>query len=669
MHKCSRQSESRKLYAVSSLNNSNMINYPSLFSPGKIGSLEAKNRIVMAPMVRNYADEKGFVTPRYVAHIDRIARGGVGTMILEASFIRQDGKGFTHQLGLHVDDVIPGLAKLVEVAHASGAALGPQLFHAGRQTSSQITGVQPVAPSTVPDPTVTELPRSLDVEEIHEIVDAFAQAAKRAKEAGCDLVEIHGAHGYLITQFLSPFSNYRDDIYGGSEEGRMRFASEIIQAVRKAVGPDFPVTMRISANEMVPNGLTLEDSVVIAKKLEELGVDAVHVSSGNNASFNRGFMIPPMALPDAPEVPFAEWIKQWVRIPVIAVGKIRSPDLAEEILRTGKADFVALGRPLLADPDWPKKAQEGRSTEINKCVACNEGCITRLFANKDVWCTVHPETAREEEFAKPLPSKSKRVFIAGGGPAGMKAAQVAALRGHEVVLLEELDHLGGALVPAAVPPHRQGWEELCSYLAREMDRRGIDVRLKTKATAELAKKEGANVAIVAVGASPVRSLVPGSQHENVVTGRDLLEGKATAKGKVVVLGGGISGALVAEYLAGKGHGVTIVGTTDAIAKEAAVVDRDLLLERLQELGVEMLTEAKILLIQNGKVLVTDSGGMEDLPMELPADTVVICQGSKSNDGIATELRAVVDQVFVVGDAALPRDVTYAMLEGARAGLL
>ncbi len=646
-----------------------MINYPSLFSPGRIGSLEAKNRIVMAPMVRNYADERGFVTPRYVAHIARVARGGVGTMILEASFIRQDGKGSTHELGLHVDDIIPGLAQLTEAAHANGAILGPQLFHAGRQTSSEITGTQPVAPSPVPDPTVTEPPRSLDVGEIHEIVDAFAQAAKRAKEAGCDFVEIHGAHGHLIMQFLSPFSNYRDDLYGSSEEGRMLFASEVIQAVRKAVGSDFPVTMRISANEMVPNGLTLEDSARIAKKLEELGVDAIHVSSGNNVSFNRGYMIPPMALPDAPEVPFAEWIKQGVKIPVIAVGKIRSPDLAEEILRTGKADFVALGRPLLADPDWPKKAQEGRLAEINKCVACNEGCITRLFAKKDVWCTVNPETAHENEFAKPLPSKAKRVFIAGGGPAGMKAAQVAALRGHRVVLFEELDHLGGALIPASMPPHRQGWGELCGYLTEEIRRLGIDIRLKTKATAELAKKERADIAIVAVGASPVRSLIPGIQHENVLVGRDLLEGKAAAKGRVVVLGGGISGALVAEYLAAKGHSVTIVGTTGMIAKEAAVVDRDLLLERLQELGVEMLTDAKILLIQNGKVLVTGPGGTEDLPMELPADTIVICLGSKPNDSIAKELRAVVEQVFVIGDAAMPRDVTYAMLEGARAGLL
>ena len=631
--------------------------------------LETKNRVVMPPMVRNYADERGFVTPKYLAHIERVARGGVGTIILEASFIRTDGKGFSHQLGLHKDDVIPGLKQLVQAAHAQGAVIGPQLYHAGRQTSSQTTGTQPIAPSPIPDSTINEMPRSLDIEEIRDIVNAYAEAARRSKEAGSDFVEIHGAHGYLITQFLSPFSNTREDEYGGSEEGRLRFATEVIRAVREAVGSGFPVTIRISADEMVPNGLTLEDSSTISKRLEELGVDAIHVSSGNYASFNRGYMIAPMSMPDGLQVPFAEWIKNCVSIPVIAVGKIRSPARADDIIRTGKADFVAIGRSLLADPDWPIKAQDGRIDQIRNCIACNEGCITRLFSNQDVWCTVNPETSREEEFAKSLSEVKKRVFIAGGGPAGMEAARVAAIRGHRVVLAEERDHLGGALLLASMSPKRPGWSELRDYLVGEMKRLGVDVRLGTKATLELAKKEGAEVAIVAIGASQFPPAIPGIRSKNVVLSRDLLEGKARIHGeKVVVMGGGTSGAQIADFLSQRDYDVTIVTAGKEIAKGAAVVIRDLMLDRLQQCGVKMLTDTRIIEITKDKVLIVGPGDSDDLPGELPADTVVASTGAKPNDSLAEELRKVVKQVFVVGDAVAPRDVTYAMLEGARAGI-
>jgi 2,4-dienoyl-CoA reductase-like NADH-dependent reductase (Old Yellow Enzyme family)/thioredoxin reductase len=631
--------------------------------------LETKNRVVMPPMVRNYADENGLVTPKYLAHIERVAKGGVGTIILEASFIRSDGKGFSHELGLHTDDVIPGLKQLVQAAHAQGAVIGPQLYHAGRQTSSQTTGMQPIAPSPIPDSTINEMPRSLNVEEIRDIVNAYAQAARRSKEAGCDFVEIHGAHGYLITQFLSPFSNTRDDEYGGSEEGRMRFATEVVQAVREAVGSGFPVIMRISADEMVPNGLTLEDSAMISKRLEELGVDAIHVSSSNYASFNRGYMIAPMSMPDGLQVPLAEWIKNCVSIPVIAVGKIRSPTMADDIIRTGKADFVAIGRSLLADPDWPKKAQDGRIDQIRNCIACNEGCITRLFSNQDVWCTVNPETGREEEFAKSLSEVKKHVFIAGGGPAGMEAARIAALRGHRVVLIEERDHLGGALLLASMSPKRPGWSELRDYLVGEMKRLGVDVRLGTKATAGLAKKEGAEVAIVAIGASQFPPVIPGIKSKNVVLSRDLLEGKARIHGeKVVVMGGGTSGAQIADFLSQRDYDVTIVTAGREIAKGAAVVIRDLMLDRLRQRGVKMLTGTRIMEITKDKVLIVGPGNSDDLPGELSADTVVASTGAKPNDSLAEELRKVVKQVFVVGDAVEPRDVTYAMLEGARAGL-
>ncbi|HEY3374802.1 MAG TPA: FAD-dependent oxidoreductase [Candidatus Aquicultor sp.] len=641
-----------------------MSNFPALFSTGTIDSLTTKNRLIMAPMVRNYADEHGLVTSKYAKHIERIARGGVGAMILEASYVRPDGKGFVNELSIHTDDVIPGLRQLADIAHSYGAVIGPQIFHAGRQTASAIMGVQPVAPSPIPDPTVNEVPRALSVDEIHSIVNDYAQAARRAKEAGCDFVEVHGAHGYLITQFLSPFSNARDDEYGGSLENRMRFVSEIIQAIRATVGADFPVIVRISGEEQVPTGLTLDDSVKIAQRLEELGVNAIHVSAGNYASFDRGAMISPMAIPDGPLVPLAKAIKGAVKMPVIAVGKIRTPELANDIIQTGKADFVALGRPLLADPDWPNKALEGRTSDIDKCIACNQGCITRLFGQQDVWCTVNPETSREEEFARPFPESKRKVLVIGGGPAGMEAAKYAAGRGHHVVLFEQLDHLGGQLVVAAAPPHRPGWEELRQYLGHEMNRLGIDVRLQTTATADLVQKEGADVLVVATGSSPVRPSIPGISGENVITNRDLLEGTMTAKGNVVVAGGGCSGAQTAEFLADQGHNVTIVEMLGDIAKDAAAADRDLLIARLQSKDVKTLTNTKIMKIETDKVFVEPPARSE----VLPADTVALCLGQVPNNAIVGELRKIAPQVVVIGDAVEPRKVTEAMIEGARAGL-
>ena len=304
-----------------------MAAYSALFSPGRIGSREAKNRLVMAPMVRNYADSEGRVTPRFLAHMERIARGGVGTMILEATNVTPEGKGFANQIGIYSDDLIPGLAEVAQLAHAQGVLIGPQLFHAGRQTSSAVSGMQPVAPSAVTCPTIGEEPRALSVEEIQAIVDAFGQGARRAKEAGFDFIELHGAHGYLITQFLSPLTSTRDVPAAALRRGA--FVEEVVQATRNAVGADFPILMRLSADELLPNGLKMEDTIAIARRLEELGVDALHTSAGGYDSYDSGLMIQPMAIPDGPLIPYAQGVKEAVGIPVIAVGKLRSPEMGD----------------------------------------------------------------------------------------------------------------------------------------------------------------------------------------------------------------------------------------------------------------------------------------------------------------------------------------------------
>ncbi len=635
----------------------------ALFSPGRIGTLELKNRLVMPPMVLNYADAYGMVTERYVDHIERVARGGVGAIVLEASYVRKDGKGFMNELGVHDDACIPGLKKLSVAAHTHGAAIGIQLYHAGRQTSSKVSGTQPIAPSPLPDPTVNELPRELSIEEIPALVEAYGKAAARAKAAGMDFVELHGAHGYLITQFLSPFSNRRDDAYGGTPEKRMRFALEVYESVRRAVGAEFPVTIRLSGEEMVEGGLTLLDTVAISKRLEEAGINAIHVSAGNYASYARGYMIPPMAMPDGTLAYLARAVKGSVNIPVITVAKIRDPKLAEKILKNGEADFVAVGRTLLADPEWPNKVKEERFDEINPCIACNQGCISRLFAQQDVWCTVNPETGREGEFAKPA-AKKKTVVVVGGGPAGLSAAKTVALRGHRVTLYEKEEKLGGQLFAAEAAPHRQGWQELREALVRDVKKLGVDLRLGSEFTPADLGAEKPDAVILATGSIATKPKIPGIGRTNVVTSRDLLEGRMEAKGGVVVVGGGCAGAQTAEYLAEKGHDVHIIEAAGAIAADAPVDDRFLLLGRLDRLKVKIHTETALMSIGPNSVTVESPSGSK----MMPADTVVLCLGSYPSDGITAELKTLVKEVLVVGDAVSARRVTEAVAEGALAAL-
>ncbi len=636
-----------------------------LFSTGEIAGLTLKNRLFMAPMVRNYADERGHMTPRYLAHLHRIAHGGVGAMILEASFVSREGRGFRNELGLHDDSVIPGLRQAAELVHAQGARLGIQLFHAGRQTSLQVTGEQPLAPSAIPCPLMNELPRALNPDEIRTLVDAFGAAAARAQAAGLDFVEIHAAHGYLITQFLSPFSNRRTDGYGGNVKNRRRFLDEIITSVRARVGNNFPVTIRVSADEMVPGGLTLADTAELAVWLEGRGIAAIHVSAGNYASYTRGYMIPPMAIEDAPLVHYAAAVRKQVKIPVIAVGKLRTPALAEAVLANGQADFIALGRELLADPDWPRKAQAGKAETIHRCIACNQSCISRLFDQRDVWCTVNPECGREREFAEhPSARKLRKLLVVGGGPAGMQAAHYAAGSGLQVILCEAQPQLGGQLLAAGAAPYRPGWHELLEGLRSGLQRLGVEVRLNTHVDRKYVEREKPFALVIATGAQPVRPQIPGVNDMYVVTARDVLEGHSTAVGSVLVAGGGCSGAQTAEYLARAGHAVTLIEAEGDIAADAPLDDRTLLLSRLRALKVNILSHTRLLSIENQVVHLMVDGETTQMAF----DTVVLCLGARSENQLEQDVLGLVPHVFTVGDAVRPRKVTEAVIEGALAGL-
>lgn len=635
-----------------------------LFRPGSLGRLTAPNRLIMPPMVLNYCDPQGRVTDRYRAHMARVAAGGVGTMILEASYVAHDGKGFANQLGLHTDEHVEGLRGVVEDAHRHGALIGPQLYHAGRQTNSRVTGLPLIAPSAVPCPLMQEVPEAMTREDIARVVEQFAQAARRARLAGCDFVEIHGAHGYLLMQFLSPYSNQRNDEYGGGIENRLRFPLEVVRAVRHAVGPEFTVLYRISAEEGVPGGLTLDDAIRAARALAEAGIDALHVSVGNYGSYVQGRMIPPMSMPDGVNVKLAAAISAKVDIPVIAVGKCRSPETAASIIENGEADFVALGRSLLADPDWPRKAREGRAHEINPCIACNQGCISRLFEQQDVWCTVNPETGRERAFTTRVKGAPPRIAVVGGGPGGMAAAITAKRIGANVTLFEEDDCLGGQLQAAAAAPHREDWRLFGAWLEDEIARRGIEVRLNCAVTPELLEDETPDLVVVATGARPVRAELAHPEGVPVLHARDVLEGRASASGRVAVIGGGCSGIQTAEYLAVRGHAVSVIEAAGQVATEMPIDDRHLMLARLHALGVEIRTEQRLL-------RVTDQGAQVRGPQGdeiVPADTVLLCLGAQPDDALVDALMNRGWQVATIGDARRPRRVTDAVAEGALAVL-
>ena len=640
------------------------MDYPKLFEPGKIGGLEVKNRIVMPPMVRNYATSTGRVSERYKKHIESIARGGVGLMLLEASFIDSRGKGFGNQLGIDSDDKIAGLKELTKIAHRHNVLIGIQLYHAGRQTSSKVIGRKPLAPSAITEPSSGETPQMLRVDEIEELVNKFGDAARRAKEAGFDCVEIHGAHGYLITQFLSPFSNQRKDRYGGTFENRLRFLTEVVIEVRHNTGREMPIIVRLSADELVTGGLKVNESKKIAQHLENIGVDALHISCGNYASYAEGYMIPPMAVMYPPMVEYAAKIKAVVGIPVICVGQIHDPKLANQILSGRKADFIAVGRSLLADPDWPNKAQHGKEDTIRPCISCNQGCISRLFAQEDIWCVANPSMGREAIFESDN-HESKKVVIVGGGAAGMSAAIYARQRGHKVVLLEQSEQLGGQFKAAGAAPLRQNWLKLYHYFCRELVRLHVDIRTETVATVEIVSKLKPDFVILATGSEPFLPEIATLDKITIKTARDVLTGRRRVRGnRVIVAGGGCAGAQTAEYLAYKGHRISLIEQSPTIAHDAPVDERYLLLERLKHLKVEILTNTRIVAFEKNRVQLHRDNKISSQLF----DDIVFCYGAKSNNQLAKQLKNEGLKVKIVGDAIKPRRFTDAITEGALAAI-
>ena len=637
-------------------------NYASLFQPLKINSLELKNRLVVPPMGTGFAAEDSSVTDRLIDYHEARARGGFAMITLEITAVDGvEGKGSGHQLGIFDDRFIPGFKRLVDRVHAAGAKVGVQLYHPGRVTFPNfIGGRKPVGPSPVPDPIWRQETRELTVEEIKKQVEAFAQGARRAKEAGFDYAELHGAHGYLISQFMSGYANKRTDEYGGGFEGFIRFPVEIMRRARELVGPDFPIFFRISGDELVPRGRTVTESIEMCKRLVQEGVNLIDVSIGVMESSAVTSAPPDMG--QGFNAGMAAAFKEALTVPIIAVGRINEPDIAEELVGSGKADLVAIGRQSLTDPEWPNKVAEGRESDIVKCISCNEGCIEGLaiWLRPSITCVQNLALGREAEYASPKATKRKKVLVAGGGPAGMEAARTAALWGHQVILYEKDKALGGQVNIAAVPPKKDVYNEVTLSRARAMEELGVEVHLGEELTPDMVKQVAPDVLIIATGSKPLVPKVSGIDRRNVITSAAALKGAKTGD-KVVIVGGGLVGCETADYLAEQGKEVTIVEMLRHTARDIGPAARFFLRKRMKEKGIKILTSTTVEEIADDGVRVKSGEGSQLLG---PVDTVVLATGAESVNELEPAVKDMVPEVYVIGDACKPGKILAAVEQAA-----
>jgi mycofactocin system FadH/OYE family oxidoreductase 2 len=657
-----------------------------LFTPLEIGNVTVRNRIFISAHSKQYA-ENHMISRRHAYYYGERAKGGTGLIVCDMLHIHPtSSSNFTKACFGFDPKMIPSLKMVTDVVHEHGAKFFAQLVHSGCHGDGGVYEDEwrPVwGVSGIPDVSIRESCKEMEIEDIQELVEGFEKSAFIAKEGGCDGVELHGAHGYLINQFFSPLFNKRTDKYGGNLEKRMTFVIEVLDAVRKAVGRDFVVGIRISADELVPGGNTVNDYKVIAKKLEETGdVDYINVSSGTY--YTPYIFTPPMLLPHAFRTYLAAEIKRVVDIPVFTVGRIKDPLLAEKILADGQADMVGMTRAQIADPELANKAREGRLDDIRPCIGCNQGCISRLYTQRGVTCLGNAAAGREEQLGigtiKPA-EKRKNVLVIGGGPAGMEAARIAAMRKHNVLLFEGKEQLGGQVNLLAKVPIRAEFADLIRWQAGQIEKLGVKIHLNTKMDVGAVKTMQPDVVVVATGsmpqrtgfmeALPLRKGIPGADQENVFTAWDILEDKVDFKGKNVLLidnDAAHEAYATADYIAEGGGKLQIVTWLYHVGLDLAPVhDIDLYYRRLIEKGVTFLEIHIVKEIRGNQAVIYNDYTPNQVRTLDNIDLFVLAMNKDPNDTLYKELKGRVPELYRIGDCVAPRKTQYAIWDGHMIG--
>jgi 2,4-dienoyl-CoA reductase-like NADH-dependent reductase (Old Yellow Enzyme family)/thioredoxin reductase len=627
--------------------------FTKLFQPGVIGGVQIRNRIVMAPMGTHFAEADGSVGERVINYYVARALGGAGAIMVEASF---PTFGRDTRIYLADDRFIPGLKRLSDAIHGAGATAFIQI-HPGR---GRFDTVQAVSCAKLRVPGSGAMARALRTEEVEQRVAEFGEAALRARKSGFDGIEVHGGHGYLVADFLSSRTNKRTDKYGGSPENRARFAVELIRAAKERAGKDYPVLFRLSVDE-VGRHLQLKDAIAVSQMLEKAGANAIDITSAGADNYER--VAAPYYLPLGYNARYAQRIRKSVGIPVSTAGRIDDPYVADEIIRRGKADFVTLGRALITDPEFPKKAAEGRVGDIRKCIACCS-CID-VTVGKALKCTVNAAVGREGDKLGPAPL-ARRILVVGGGPGGMEAARVAALRGHNVRLWESGKKLGGQVNLAALPPYKEPLTNVIQYLGNQLKELGVTIELGKEATLSSILEYKPDVVIVATGSLPVLPGLPGIEvnRNRVVTAQDVLGDRVVVGQKVVVIGGGSVGCETADFLASKGKQVDVVEILENFAQDATLPVLPYLLSRLEDQGVRMFAGVKDEELTEKGLKFKDREGRS---IFLEADTVISAIGTRPNDELFKLLQGKIPAVHAIGDCAQGRRMMDAIHEGAAIG--
>jgi len=639
-----------------------MIDLKNLLSPITIKNTQIPNRAVMPPM-GTALGQKGEVSDALLAYMRRQAAGGAGLLISEITAVHPTGVVTPAQLGAWDDKFIPGLKRLSDVMHTGGGRAAMQLHHAGRESYYLLKKGLAMGPSAAPSLVYGQPPKEMTPEQIQEIIEAFGAAAARARQAGFDAVEIHGAHGYLLTQFMSAISNHRTDGYGGAFADRARFVIEVVQSVRKHVGDDFPVLLRLSAEEFIKGGYTVEDVLTVMPALKAAGVDVLHASVGTHGS-PGGITSAPPEYPTGFNVWRAEKIKAATGLPVIAVGRFNDPRAANEIIARGEADFVAFGRQQLCDPDYLKKAQAGRHEDIRLCIACNQGCIEReMYEGKSIRCAINPETGQELIYPISPAPVPKKVWIVGAGPAGLIAAFEAKRLGHQVTLFEKEPLAGGNIRYACKAPHKEIYGDWIDWLIRQVEKAGVTIRTGTPVTDRMLADAKPEAVILAVGGEKIVPPIEGLATPHVYDAWQIL-GETIPPGKnALVVGGGLIGMETACFLTARGAAVTLIEQLPSSPVLKATSHGYSLHKYLREKGCLLRFGCSLKSIHADGVTLVSAGQEETVS---GFDQIVIAVGMKPRSDLKQVLTQQGIRHTIVGDALKVRRIMEATEEGAKA---